>query len=194
NAAGVLQGRIDFGLTALGQRQARLVADRLASEGAVRLTSSPLVRASQTAQVIAAAVGLEVAFDEGIAEYDIGEGSGLTAPQLREKFPDIMNARSNGQRFMFPGEEGREAFHARLHDALEAVRECEGTTVAVAHGGVISAMCHMVVGLDLHRPGAFQVANCSITEITEDRGKRLVLVRHNDVCHLHGLETTVDRG
>jgi hypothetical protein len=53
---------------------------------------------------------------------------------------------------------------------------------------------HLVVGLDLHRPGVFQVGNCSLTELATDRAGRLVLVRHNDMCHLEGLETTVDRG
>jgi hypothetical protein len=52
----------------------------------------------------------------------------------------------------------------------------------------------MVVGLDLNRPGAFMVGNCSLTEITQDRAGRLVLTRHNDVCHLDGLATMVDRG
>ena len=66
---------------------------------------------------------------------------------------DAGEARLRGERFLFPGEEGRDHFHARLAAALRRLREEEGTTIAVAHGGVISAMCHLVVGLDLHRPG-----------------------------------------
>lgn len=194
NAAGVLQGRLDYSLTEVGRKQANLVASRLASIGAARILSSPLIRAAQTANVIAARAALEPDFDEGYAEYDIGEASGLTGAQLRERFPEIGNARSSGKRFSFPGEEGRDAFHARLNAALERARLLNGTTIAVAHGGVISAMCHMVVGLDLHRPGAFQVGNCSLTEISEDRGGRLVLISHNDSCHLEGMETPIDRG
>ncbi len=194
NAAGVIQGRLEYGLTPTGLRQADLVADRLGAAGAARIISSPLVRAVQTANVIAAKSTLEVTFDEGLAEYDIGEASGLTGPQLRERFPEVINARTSGKRIAFPGEEGRDAFHKRLHESLERARTMHGTTIAVAHGGVISAMCHMVVGLDLHRPGAFQVGNCSLTEVAEDRGGRFVLVSHNDLCHLEGLETTVDRG
>jgi hypothetical protein len=59
---------------------------------------------------------------------------------------------------------------------------------------VIGALCHLVVGLDLRRPGAFMVGNCSLTEITQDRSGRLVIARHNDMCHLEGIETTLDRG
>ena len=52
----------------------------------------------------------------------------------------------------------------------------------------------MIVGLDLNRPGAFMVGNCSLTEVTKDRAGRLVLSKHNDVCHLEGIETMLDRG
>lgn len=194
NAAGVLQGRLDYGLSERGARQARLTAERLASHGADRVLSSPLRRASTTAALIAEAMQLELALEEDLAEYDIGAGAGLTGPELREKFPELLEARARGERFLYPGEEGRDVFHARLERALERLRQLEGTTVAVAHGGVIGALCHLVVGLDLRRPGAFMVGNCSLTEITQDRSGRLVIARHNDMCHLEGIETTLDRG
>jgi broad specificity phosphatase PhoE len=194
NAAGVLQGRLDYGLSDLGVRQAAATAERLAGSGAARVISSPLLRALATAEALAARLGLEVEPEPDLAEYDIGEGAGLTAVELRAKFPEMAVARTAGQRFLFPGEEGRHNFQARLVRIVERLRGFEGTTIAVAHGGVISAVCHMVVGLDLDRPGVFQVGNCSLTEVTQDRGGRLVLSRHNDVCHLDGIATMADRG
>lgn len=194
NAAGVLQGRLEYGLSELGARQADLTATRLAQVGADRVVSSPLLRAVTTAERIARAMGHDLELDPDLAEYDIGEGAGLTAVELRERFPEMATARAGGKRFLFPAEEGREVFHRRLTAALDRFGTLEGTTVAVAHGGVISAMCHMVVGLDLDRPGVFMVGNCSLTEITRDRGGRLVLTHHNDMCHLEGIATLVDRG
>lgn len=194
NAAGVLQGRLDYGLSELGLRQAEMTAHRLADAVAERVLSSPLLRASATADLISEVLGLEPQLEPDLAEYDIGEAAGLTGPEIRAKFPEIATIRARGERFLFPGEEGRDIFHQRLAGALERLRALEGTTIAVAHGGVIGAFCHMVVGLDLGRPGAFQVGNCSLTEITQDRAGRLVLSRQNDMCHLEGLETTADRG
>ena len=55
-----------------------------------------------------------------------------------------------------------------------------------ADSGVINAACHAILGKDYGRRGGFHVENCSITEVTRDRGGRLVLARHNDVCHLAG--------
>lgn len=194
NAAGVLQGRLDYGLSRLGHRQAELTAERLAAMHLDRVSSSPLLRAAATAAQIATASGLDVELDHRLAEYDIGEAAGLTPAELRAKFTGIAEARTTGRRFMFPGEEGRDVFQARLRDALDFFQKLEGTTVAVAHGGVISALCQMVVGLDLNRPGIFQVGNCSLTEMVSDRAGRLALTRQNDTCHLAGLETFADRG
>ncbi|MGE3076760.1 MAG: histidine phosphatase family protein [Dehalococcoidia bacterium] len=194
NASGVLQGRLDYALSDRGIQQAELTAGRLATSGAVRILSSPLTRASATAAFIASSLKIDLRLEPDLAEYDIGEAAGLTGPELRTKFPEILTSRAAGRRFKYPGEEGRDNFDARLNRAMESFRELEGTTIAVAHGGVISAFCHLVVGLDLDRPGAFQVGNCSITEIVEDRTGRLVLSRHNDMCHLEGIETMIDRG
>jgi broad specificity phosphatase PhoE len=194
NASGVIQGRMDFGLSPTGVLQARATAEYLAALPVDRIVASPLLRAAQTAEIIAGPCGHAVVHVPELMEYDIGHASGLNNAQLRERFPEVFAAFAKGQRPDFPGEEGREIFHARLRRALDDFRETEGTTVAVAHGGVISSLCHMVVGMDVHRPGAFHVANCSVTEIIRDRAGRLVLARHNDTCHLTGLETFADRG
>ena len=66
--------------------------------------------------------------------------------------------------------------------------------MAVAHGGVITALCYAVAGLNPRRPGLFEIANCAITEIVLDRGGRRAIARHNDTCHLEGLLTRLDRG
>lgn len=195
NVSGVVQGRVDFALSALGEEQARATADRLAGVQVERILSSPLLRAYQTAAAIAAPHGLEVVRDHGLAEYDIGEASGLTGPEIRERFPHVLESYRRGERPGFPGEEGRDAFQERVLETVGQLRELPGTTVAVAHGGVISLLCSLAVGLDQRfRPGVWQVANCSITEITADRRDRLVIQRQNDTCHLEGLVTRIDRG
>lgn len=196
NASGVMQGRMDFGLTPLGQRQAAATAERLRKEPIHRVLTSPLKRAVTTAEAIATALGLPVEPEPGLMEYDIGEVSGLTGPELRERYPEVTAAWSRGERPRFPGEEGRDVFGARVAAVLETLRSREETVVAVAHGGVNQAVCRLVLGLEVAAigRGGFSVANCSITEIVRDRTGGLVLLRHNDVCHLDGVATEVDRG
>jgi broad specificity phosphatase PhoE len=191
NASGVVQGHLDFGLSELGRLQAEATARRLAAESIDRVVASPLLRAHGTAEAIADALGLEVEAERGLLEYDIGVISGLTGPQIRERFPEIAAAFARGERPRFEGEEGRDVFLARIREVLERLRSLGGTSVAVAHGGVVGAACYAALGLDYTRPGMFQAANCSITELVEGRHGGLVLQRHNDTCHLRGL-TSLD--
>ena len=149
---------------------------------------------SQTASYLAAPLGLEIEPEPGLMEYDMGEASGLTGPQIREKFPEVVASWQKGLRPVFPGEEGRDVFHARIKDVLDRFSALDQTVVAVAHGGVVGAVCYSVLGLDPSRRGAFEAANCGITEIGLDRQGRRVLLRQNDTCHLDGLVTVVDRG
>lgn len=194
NATGVVQGHTDFGLSELGVRQARATAGRLTELPVDRILTSPLTRAAETARIIAGERGIEIEREPALLEYDIGEASGLTGPQIRERFPDVLDAFARGERPVFPGEEGRDVFHTRLGGLLERLKMEDETVVAVAHGGVVAAYCYLVLGLDVNRRGMFQVWNCSITEIATDRAGRLVIVRHNDTCHLAGIETAIDRG
>ncbi len=196
NASGVIQGRLDFGLSDLGRRQAEETARWMNQERISRVLSSPLCRAAETARFIAEEHGLPVELEPALLEYDIGAVSGLTGAEIRARHPEVSAAYARGERPRFPGEEGREAFHARVSALLRSLGEqsSDETVVAVAHGGVINAACAIVLGVDIKRPGVFQVANCSLTELTTDRGGRFMLRRHNDVCHLAGLLTTVDRG
>ncbi len=194
NASGIIQGHLDFGLTEIGALQAVATADRLRAERFDRIIASPLKRAFATAMTIAAPHGLDVEAVPDLMEYNLGEVSGLTGAQIRERYPDVGQAYARGVRPAFPGEEGRDVFNARVRTVLEAWAESRQTVVAVAHGGVINAICYAVAGIDHMRPGLFEIANCAITEIVLDRAGRRLIARHNDTCHLDGLLTRVDRG
>lgn len=190
NVSGIVQGRLDLGLSALGRGQSEATGKRLAGEGVDAIVSSPLLRARDTALVIAEQAGREPELEDALAEYDPGAISGLTQDELREQFPDIArNGMAGGQPENpwppIPDEEGREAFVMRVHDVIDRLVARDETVVAVTHGGVVNAACHYVMGLDyLNAPQRFRAANCSVTELRWDRQGRLVLARHNDTCHL----------
>jgi broad specificity phosphatase PhoE len=194
NASGIVQGHLDFDLTDLGRQQALATAERLRHEKVDRIIASPLKRAFNTAVMIAAPHGVEIEPEPALVEYNLGEVSGLTGAQIRERYPEVREAYARGERPRFPGEEGREAFAVRVRTVLDAWAESKQTVVAVAHGGVITALCYAVAGLNPRRPGLFEIANCAITEIVLDRGGRRAIARHNDTCHLEGLLTRLDRG
>jgi len=193
NANRVFQGRTDYGLTPLGRLQAERTAEALRGAGVTALVTSPLRRAAETAAIIGTGLGLEARVDEALLEYDVGALSGLSIGEVRERFPALVEAwRVSGTRPPLPGEEGRELFYSRVSSFIHGIEwRSEGTTVAVAHGGVINAACHVVLGVEFAdfftTLRTFAAANCALTEIRCDPAGRLVLARHNDDCHLEGL-------
>jgi broad specificity phosphatase PhoE len=77
NFAGSLQGsRFDTPLSARGSRQAEYLAIRLAGEAIDAVWASPLIRARETAAIVAAPLGLGVSLDADLVEFDWGVWSG----------------------------------------------------------------------------------------------------------------------
>ncbi|MFF1353041.1 bifunctional RNase H/acid phosphatase [Streptomyces sp. NPDC058297] len=86
-------GGSDPELSAAGRAQAERVATALAARGTVQaIVSSPLKRCQETARTVAARLGLDVTIEEGLRETDFGAWEGLTFGEVRERYPDDMNA------------------------------------------------------------------------------------------------------
>jgi broad specificity phosphatase PhoE len=79
-------------LTALGRSQAAATAARLALAGVDAVYSSDLVRARETADVIAAAIGCEAEATPALRERSVGIFTGLTFDEARERFPKDFEA------------------------------------------------------------------------------------------------------
>jgi ribonuclease H / adenosylcobalamin/alpha-ribazole phosphatase len=80
-------GRSDVPLTDAGVQEAAAAAKRLASAGLDVIVTSPLRRAVQTAQEVAAVTGAAVVTDDGFRETDFGAWEGLTFAEVRERWP-----------------------------------------------------------------------------------------------------------
>jgi len=76
-----VQGHTDRPLNDFGRRQAKELADRLAGEGADAIYTSDLVRAKETADIVAERLGLTVVVDPGLREKDWGTWEGLTGDE-----------------------------------------------------------------------------------------------------------------
>ena len=143
NAQGRWQGQADPPLSPLGEEQAAEAAERLADAGVTRVVTSDLVRARRTGQIVADALGLgPVGIDVDLGEYDVGDWSGLTKPQIEEKWPGQQKAWFQGRLGTTPGGEGRTTFNRRVlaaMDRLAAGLDGNGGDVVlvVTHGGVV---------------------------------------------------------
>ncbi|UIX35017.1 bifunctional RNase H/acid phosphatase [Streptomyces sp. GQFP] len=86
-------GGTDPSLSDVGRDQAERVAESLARRGTIEaIIASPLTRTRQTAAAVAARLGLDVTIDEGLRETDFGAWEGLTFGEVRERYPDDINA------------------------------------------------------------------------------------------------------
>jgi probable phosphoglycerate mutase len=150
NAQGRWQGQADPPLSPLGEEQAVEAAGRLAGAGVTRVTrvvTSELVRARRTGEIVAEALGLgPVGSDVDLGEYDVGEWSGLTKPEIEELWPGQQKAWFQGRLETTPGGEGRIRFNRRVLAALDRLAagldgdgdgDGDGVVLVVTHGGVI---------------------------------------------------------
>ncbi|CAL9587841.1 Bifunctional protein [Streptomyces sp. enrichment culture] len=86
-------GGSDPSLSDAGREQAEKAAAALARRGTVQaVVTSPLARTRQTAEIVAARLGLGVSVEEGLRETDFGAWEGLTFAEVRERWPDDLNA------------------------------------------------------------------------------------------------------
>ncbi|MEV4341526.1 bifunctional RNase H/acid phosphatase [Streptomyces sp. NPDC049590] len=86
-------GGSDPSLSAAGREQAYRVAEALARRGTVQaVVASPLARTRETAGIVAARLNLDVAVEDGLRETDFGAWEGLTFGEVRERYPDDLNA------------------------------------------------------------------------------------------------------
>lgn len=133
-----IQGSTDIPLNDTGREQARATGALLASRRWTALVASPLSRASETARLIGAELGLgEPELESRIAERDYGQAEGLTGPEIDAMFPDGAEV---------PGREPREAVAERAVAALHdlAARHPGEAVIVVAHGGVIRSVLETV--------------------------------------------------
>ncbi len=144
NALGRWQGQADPPLSPLGEEQAAEAAEQLRDTGVTGVVTSDLVRARRTGQIVADALGLgPVAVCPDLGEYDVGDWSGLTKPEIEKRWPGQQAEWFGGRLPTTPGGEGRIPFDRRVMGAvlrLAAEAAPGSVLVVVTHGGVIRAV------------------------------------------------------
>lgn len=134
-----MQGRRESPLTPLGRSQAAAMAERLAELVAAnpaepwRLISSPLGRARETAEFVAARLGLAIEVDARLTEIAFGEWEGLVRDDVAPGHPELFASRE--WLVSPPGGETFEDVHARVMDWLtEQPPEPDRRLIVVSHG------------------------------------------------------------
>jgi len=176
NALGRWQGQADPPLTDLGRTQARHAAAMV--HGITGVYSSDLQRAAQTADILAAGLGLTVTGRlAALRERHAGPWQGLTHDEIEVSWPGYLDT---GRRP--PGFEADEQILARVVPALQTLADSvtEARIVAVTHGGVLRALDRSH-GLDRARVPNLGGRWWSVTGDGLVGGAEVVLVRRDEM-------------
>jgi len=147
-----VQGQADVSLSDLGRLQADALAAWTRSLPADvtidEIWSSPLTRARETATAMAAALGLSLQIEEGLAELHAGIFQGHLWADLEAAFPEEVACwRSGDAEYAIPGGESRAGLAARGRAALEKLAQRPARhMIVVAHGGVLTAALGSLLG------------------------------------------------
>ncbi len=145
NLEGRWQGWIDVDLDEVGVAQARRRARQLVRDGleVVGVASSPLVRALETARIVATELGYDsVRTYPGLRERGGGDWQGLTRDAIEARWPEEFAALRRHEIDAPPNGESTHAMLARLADALAAIdRDMPpGPVLVVTHGGIARSL------------------------------------------------------
>jgi broad specificity phosphatase PhoE len=133
-----VQGWRDPPLNERGREEARALAEAVAGERLAALYASHLRRALETAEIVAAAVGLEPVVDERLAESHRGRWEGRLLDEIEREEPDLWRDwRAAGPDFRFPGGESLAEHRRRVVASLADVERGPLPTLIVCHGGTI---------------------------------------------------------
>jgi len=148
NANGYHQGQHDFPLTERGRQQAQALADRWAAEGRTfdQVIASPLLRARQTAEILAAALHRPVEFDADWMERHNGLLQGLSHTEAAEKLPRPAFI-PLFQPIAQTGESQWELYLRAGRAVNSVLRRPAGRYLIVSHGGTLNMALYVILGI-----------------------------------------------
>jgi broad specificity phosphatase PhoE len=150
-----VQGHTDRPLNETGREQALALADALAEEPLDAVYSSDLVRAHETARIVAERKGLDVVAMPELRERDFGTWEGLTDEEIFQRFPQAHHG-------PWGDAESREEMLERAEGALRriAASHPEGQVLVITHGGPVRALLTACNGREAGR-----ISNCVVYRI-----------------------------
>lgn len=174
NAQYILNGRRDNSLTDLGKKQVKIIAGQLKKQNIQVIYSSPMKRAIQTAQIIAAESGIkEININNDLNERDFGILTGKPIADIPKYATRIL--RSHGITYFLEaeGSESFENLYKRVKKVLYTIQKkhTDENVLIITHGDVGKMIRAVYQGRTweegLHQPN---FANAQILELTKLNG------------------------
>jgi broad specificity phosphatase PhoE len=170
-------GRTDIPLTDVGRRQAVKLGQRLRGHPFALVLTSPLSRATETAELAGFGHALPV---DDLMEWDYGDLEGRTTDEIREDLPGwtIWDG-------PWPGGETADQVGARVDRVLARCLDpgVGGDILLFAHGHVLRVLAARWLGLRPRDGAHFALGTATIGILGWERANR-VIETWNEACHL----------
>jgi len=205
NREGRFQGHLDPPLDRLGVQEAAALAARLVAEvaGRLQIATSPLQRASATAQIVADAFAADgrpalVQLEPGLMELGQGDWEGHTHAELATNDAERYRTwAATGGWHEPPGGEPASVAADRVAIAVEGLLNAAESTpdealCCVSHGGILRLLAGRLVSMPDQQAWGLQVDNASLSELRRTDGGWQI-EKWNDTSHLAAAVTAEDR-
>ncbi|MEU0298580.1 bifunctional RNase H/acid phosphatase [Streptomyces sp. NPDC006175] len=181
-------GGSDPELSETGRRQAACAAEAFAARGTVQeVVSSPMRRCRETAEAVAARLGLQVRIEEGLRETDFGVWEGLTFGEVRERYASDLTTWLASPDAAPTG--GGESF-AEVAERVSATRDrliarlAGRTALLVTHVTPIKTLVRLALGAPPESLFRMELSPASVSTVAYYADGNPSLRLLNDTSHL----------
>ena len=189
NKEQIFRGTKDVPLDRVGREEALMVGERLKGEGLRAVYSSPLSRATETAEAITRFHSIEVQVMAGLNDLHFGEWEGQSLDEVKKQYADLyLRWQQEPHRVIFPKGEGLDEVRARAMKAVEEImeRHLQETVALVSHRVVLKVLICALLGLDNSHFWNIGQDTAAINCFHYKDGRWIVALL-NDTCHLKGV-------
>ncbi|GAB6189099.1 histidine phosphatase family protein [Marinitoga arctica] len=178
------QGNVDIDLNEIGIKQAENLGRRFKNINFVKVYSSPLKRAYNTALPIAENIQSKPEIIEDFKEVQVSLWNGYNINEVKKKFSMEFELWSKDPWAFISGVESLgEAQKRGVNSLKKIIRKNDGNIVIVSHALLVRTLICWVLNLPLNQHRNFMLDNASVTtiEILESKVRILNL---NETWHL----------
>lgn len=189
NREGMFRGRADFPLNEKGREQAAALAREMVPLAPEHIYTSPLARATETAETIAQACGVIPEKREGFNNMALGPWEGVSKTAIREEFPVEWELwLTNPERLRIPGAERLADVQRRAFSNLEHLAHLhKGETIAiVTHRAVLKPLVAAALGISEPYFWKIHADTASYSILTHERRRGYCCTLLNQTKHLAG--------
>ncbi len=187
NKSKIYQGSTDIPLNSTGLQQAKLVSSYFKDISIDDIFTSPLKRASVTAEIIAKPHCISVKENRNLMEMNFGQWEGKCLSEINNDWPGMIEEMYiNPDKVKIPDSESFQDVQKRtmrfINDLLD--KSLQKTYVIVSHGAAIRTMLCGLLDIPLEKGWWLGQSNANVTCIYQLSSGRNILHKLNSTIHL----------